>query len=452
MQKAFGMQLSDIKRVVINVSVSKKDFSQKIAPLHSLPIPSGVAISWSVDHIILSRATTENDTAIIVFVDKFSKWPVIRLVKDTSAVQAAHAFIEGVVSVFGLNPNGQLTLNSDKGSAFTSAFFKEVCRLLNVRLITSGSQIPQSNGQAESCVKNVKQGLKMFADSDLHLKAAIPLIELSLRCQPHSATGISPFETIFGRKPCWPIILNEPANTTLNFKGDQLDYYNFISQRLKEIHEGVRVNLEESKLRDEQQYNARHKTKEPTWKISDEVLITDKKVKPHTDRILTRSHYHGSFYIVDVIENDNFGKSYKLVRTSDGRPLRHLISGSRLRLYTAPERAVFHAKYPKLPTTTKTPTQTELPANHGSMLQAQSEQNDETNEPNQTVSKVKKAPSLEPAIKILKERKKKGKTEYLVLFETKEKAWADKVSPALLRTFRIFQEQQRSKRRRRRKN
>ena len=60
---------------------------------------------WATDHLILSRPTDSGDTAIIIFVDAFSKWPVIRLVKNTSALEAARAFVEGVVSVFGLNPN-----------------------------------------------------------------------------------------------------------------------------------------------------------------------------------------------------------------------------------------------------------------------------------------------------------------------------------------------------------
>jgi hypothetical protein len=76
--------------------------------------------------------------------------------------------------------------------------------------------------------------------TDLHLKDAIPHIELSLRSHPHSATKISIFESVMGRKICLPIIANEPVNTKVNFTGDQIDYYNFVSQRLQEIYDGVR--------------------------------------------------------------------------------------------------------------------------------------------------------------------------------------------------------------------
>jgi hypothetical protein len=419
--------------------------------LHPLSVPSQPNEAWSTDHLILSRPTKEGYTAIIVFIDLFSHWPVIRLVKNTSAICAAEAFLEGVIATFGLNPNGQLILHSDKGAAYTSTFFREVCKLLNVRLITSASQISQSNGLAESCVKNVKQGLKIFAESDKLLKQAIPMIELSLRSQPNTATQISPFKCVMGREMCLPIIKNDPTHARLNFKGDQLAYFNFIHQRLQEIHEGVRLNLEESKTKDQQQYNKRHKAVEnPPWHIGQEVLISDRKIKPHSDHILTRPNYHGSFLITDIIQNPGFGPSYRLTRTSDGRPLRYLISGSRLRPYTAPMRADFHVKYPPLFEATSPNVSPDQHAETSMPFKNQTETEITKETPTDQQADNNMAQPYAPAIKILKQRKKQGKTEFLVLFETNEQCWCDKVSPALLKHFRLMQEQSRKKRRKRR--
>jgi hypothetical protein len=112
---------------------------------------------------------------------------------------------------------------------------------------------------------------------------------------------------------------------------------------------GVRQNIQVSKIVDQTQYNQGHKVQDPIWKIGEEVLITNKCIRKNSDQILTRPNYHGSFYITDIIQNPGFGPSYRLVRKSDGRPLHYLISGSRLRAYTASHRADFHAKYPELP-------------------------------------------------------------------------------------------------------
>ena len=184
-------------------------------------------------------------------------------------------------------------------------------------------------------------------------------------------------------------------------------------------------------------------------------------MKPHSDHIITRPHYHGSFYITDIIKNEGFGPSYRLVRTSDGRPLRNLISGSRLRQYTAPQRADFHVKYPKLSVTCQSRTKalSEPPANSDSSVKDRPTEpttniqanNQPTQQNNEVTQPSVSSMPYESAIRILRERKKSGKPEYFVLFETKEKAWADRVSPALLRDFRIRQEQARNKRRKRRK-
>ena len=48
------------------------------------------------------------------------------------------------------------------------------------------------------------------------------------------------------------------------------------------------------------------------------------------------------------MQNPGFGRSYRLVRASDGKPLKNLISSSRIRRYTATKRDHFYAKYPQL--------------------------------------------------------------------------------------------------------
>ena len=56
--------------------------------------------------------------------------------------------------------------------------------------------------------------------------------------------------------------------------------------------------------------------------------------------------------------------------------------------------------------------------------------------------------SLEPAIKIIAQRKQRnGPFKFLVLFQDKSRHWADEVSDELLKQFRIQQEQRRQRKR-----
>jgi len=55
---------------------------------------------------------------------------------------------------------------------------------------------------------------------------------------------------------------------------------------------------------------------------------------------------------------------------------------------------------------------------------------------------------FEPAIKILRQRKKGAQTEYQVLFADNSRHWCDRVSEALLAYFRLQQAKRRTNRRR----
>jgi hypothetical protein len=200
---------------------------------------------WCTDHLILSRPTAQGHTAIIIFCDAFSKWTAVKLVKTIGAVEAAQTFTEKVIANSGLPDTGTLILHSDKGSAYCSDFFRATCKLLNVRLITSGGQISRSNGQPEVCVRSTKQLLRVFADNDLNLERTIPFVELSFRAFPHSGAKIAPCKIMLGRDMNITGLPHESAHSA--FRGDQEQYYNFIVQRLKEIHAGVKENLIEAK-------------------------------------------------------------------------------------------------------------------------------------------------------------------------------------------------------------
>lgn len=74
-----------------------RDYSHRTDPLHPLAVPNQPAMAFSTDHTVLSTPTSNNERAIVIFIDHFSKWPAIKLVKDTSAHEAAKAFVEKVV-------------------------------------------------------------------------------------------------------------------------------------------------------------------------------------------------------------------------------------------------------------------------------------------------------------------------------------------------------------------
>ena len=91
-----------------------------------------------------------------------------------------------------------MTLVTDNGSNFTSREFSLFLEKNGVRHITSAPYQPSTNGQAENTVRGLKNFLRHCPDGDWKLKLDQYLFQY--RVTPHSTTGISPAELMFGRK------------------------------------------------------------------------------------------------------------------------------------------------------------------------------------------------------------------------------------------------------------
>ncbi|KAL5469129.1 hypothetical protein EMCRGX_G030333 [Ephydatia muelleri] len=96
---------------------------------------------------------------------------------------------------------------SDNGSAFTSAEFQTFVKRNGIRHVRSAPYHPSSNGQAERVVQTFKEAiLKTTGDLDARLARCL----FQYRLTPHTTTGLSPAEMLFGRRPCSHLDLLHP--------------------------------------------------------------------------------------------------------------------------------------------------------------------------------------------------------------------------------------------------
>ena len=128
----------------------------------------------------------------LIIVDAHSKWVEIFKTKGTSSEDTIRC-LQHAFSMFGL----PVSIVSDNGPCFTSAEFKNFVQNCGVRHITTAVYKPSTNGLAERMVQTFKQAMKkstqptqQFLDSFL----------FNYRLTPHSTTGVSPAELMFGRK------------------------------------------------------------------------------------------------------------------------------------------------------------------------------------------------------------------------------------------------------------
>jgi len=65
-------------------------------------------------------------------------------------------------------------------------------------------------------------------------------------------------------------------------------------------------------------------------------LLEDKRIKPHSNVVLTHKPFIGPYYIGDVVKGrDNIGPAYRLIAADSGKSLKRLVSGDRLKKFSA---------------------------------------------------------------------------------------------------------------------
>lgn len=76
-------------------------------------------------------------------------------------------------------------------------------KMLGIRSIKTSAYHPQNDGIVERFNGTLKAGIRRFLGGEWD--KALPLLMFAYRETPHTATGFSPFELLFGRTPKGPL-------------------------------------------------------------------------------------------------------------------------------------------------------------------------------------------------------------------------------------------------------
>lgn len=147
-----------------------------------------------LDHLGPFVMTTRDNKYILTIVDGFSKYVVLRAVKDVTANETIY-FVREFVCTYG-KPDRVIT---DRGTAFTAAMFEQFCRELNIIHVKVSSKSPRSNGQAEIINGVALKCLSMTttdpdnADWDLKLME----VQWAINNSKHRVTNCKPFSVVY---------------------------------------------------------------------------------------------------------------------------------------------------------------------------------------------------------------------------------------------------------------
>jgi len=243
--------------------------------LNSLSISDRPWSSIALD-FITDLPHSDGFNCILVVIDRLTK--MIHLIpfrNIPSASETADSFLENIFKLHGLPTE----IISDRGSQFTSKFWKALCHSLNVQLKLSSPYHHQSNGQTERVNSVVEQYLRCFSNyKGTNWKKFLNFAEFSYNNAVQESTGFSPFFLNYGYHPRHSPIVPDQTNIP---RAEE------ICKDFKDIMKTLKENLEKA-IDAQKKFADKHRSKPPEFSVNDKVWLDsslvihkgNKKFKP----------------------------------------------------------------------------------------------------------------------------------------------------------------------------
>ena len=170
-----------------------------------------------MDFIVGLSRTSAGYDSIWVIVDRLTKVAHFIPVKTTySGAKLAELYMARIVCLHGVPKK----IVSDRGSQFTSRYWKKLHESLDTRLNFSSAYHPQTDGQTERTNQVLEDMLRACAlKHGGSWDKSLPYAEFSYNNSYQASLKMSPFETLYDRKCRTPlnwIRLEEDSSLDLN--------------------------------------------------------------------------------------------------------------------------------------------------------------------------------------------------------------------------------------------
>jgi IS30 family transposase len=171
--------------------------------MQPLDIPEWKWEEIGMDFITGLPLTPKKKDMIWVIVDRLTKSAhFLAINQKDSGEKLVNLYVQEIVSKHGVPK----TIVSDRGSMFTSAFWKQLHEALGSRLDFSTAYHPQTGGQTERTNQILEDMLRACAlDFGGSWEEHLPLAEFSYNNSYQSSIQMAPFEALYGRKCRSPI-------------------------------------------------------------------------------------------------------------------------------------------------------------------------------------------------------------------------------------------------------
>ena len=160
----------------------------------------------------LPKTNKQHDSAWIV-IDRLTKSAHFLPVKTSyTADQYADIYIQEIVRLHGIPK----TIVSDRGSVFTSRFWRSLQQAMGTKLSLSTAFHPQTDGQSERTIQILEDMLRACVlDFGGSWNKYLPLIEFSYNNSYQSTIEMAPYELLYGRRCRSPLHWDEVGERQL---------------------------------------------------------------------------------------------------------------------------------------------------------------------------------------------------------------------------------------------
>ncbi|SPC67925.1 uncharacterized protein UHOD_12194 [Ustilago sp. UG-2017b] len=237
--------------------------------LKSLPVPPHPWSSISMD-LIEQLPPSSDFTAILIVVNGLTKMATFVLTTNTlDAPELAKLFLRHVYSKHGL----PTSIVSDRGSEFTSHFWRSLSALLGIENHFSSAYHPQSDGQTERVNQVLEQYLRGYSN---HLQTnwsdLLPLAEFPYNNAEHASTQLTPFFTNYGYHPRFSFDNTDLASPAL------FPTARSYADQLEQLHEYVRGELDKANSQSAGQFD-KHHLPSPQFQPGDRVWLSADNIR-----------------------------------------------------------------------------------------------------------------------------------------------------------------------------
>jgi transposase InsO family protein len=260
--------------------------------LQSLPIPAGPGDSVSLDFITdlpISNLDGQKYDSILVVVDRYVKYAwFIPTTKKLKAPEFATLLIDKVFSQIGF----PRSIVSDRGSIFTSKYWKTLCFQIGVKRRLSTAFHPQTDGQTERMNQVLEHYLRTYVNQRQDDWAPmLSTAQFAANNSTNSSIGMSPFRALMGFNPRMPFDQDIPI-ANLPAVADRVE-------KLKDLRTELEEHLRAATETQAKYYNQKRQPMQ--FKVGDQVKLSMKNIKTYRPNKKLDQRHEGPFNITECI-------------------------------------------------------------------------------------------------------------------------------------------------------